>query len=365
MSHRKRGDGSTSSHPCASLSRRAILRSALGAACGAGWLSGSGWADDAAGATKIEQVTERGLQYLAREQRRQGYWEANGGQYRVAMTALAGVALLCEGSTINRGMYAEQVSRAVDYLLDQSLPSGLIGFQNDYHYTYGHGFSMLFLSQVFGEDDDQRRGAIQDVLDKAVKFSIQAQTSRGGWGYISAKDGNDFDEGSTCITQVQGLRACRNAGIVVPKEVIDRAKQYIKECTTPDGGVQYSIRGGGARPPITAAAVAAMYNAGDYEGSDHVKLMLDYCQKNVWPGGGINQAQMFGHWHYTHYYYSQVMYRRPDDWDKYFTEIGRELIATQQGDGSWGGSHVGPVYTSAINCTILQLDKGYLPVYQR
>ncbi|MEZ6064951.1 MAG: prenyltransferase/squalene oxidase repeat-containing protein [Planctomycetaceae bacterium] len=318
------------------------------------------------GDPKVAKVVERGLQYLAREQARVGYWEANGGQYRVAMTALSGVALLCEGSTTSSGQYADNVSRAVDYLLDQSQPSGLIGFQNDYHYTYGHGFSMLFLSQVFGEEEDiNRRNQIQEVLEKAVAFCIQAQTSRGGWGYISAKDGNDFDEGSTCITQVQGLRACRNAGIVVAGEVIDRAKEYIKQCTTPDGGVQYSIRGGGARPPITAAAVAAMYSAGDYDGSDHVKKLLEYCQQNVWPGGGINQAQMFGHWHYTHYYYAQVMYRRPQDWPKYFAEISRELIATQQGDGSWGGSHVGPVYTTAINTTILQLEKGYLPVYQR
>ena len=54
-----------------------------------------------------------------------------------------------------------------------------------------------------------------DIAVQPVEFSAAAQTSRGGWGYVSAKDGNDFDEGSTCVTQVQGLRACRNAGIPV------------------------------------------------------------------------------------------------------------------------------------------------------
>ena len=347
-------------------SRRAFLRSLAAAFAGSGLVAPLTTRAGIKRDPRVVAVADKGLQYLQREQRRQGYWEANGGQYRVAMTALSGVALSCEGSTTTRGRYAESISRAVDYLLDQSQPSGLIGFQHDYHYTYGHGFSMLFLSQVFGEEDDaDRRDRIKRALDKAVKFSIQAQTTRGGWGYVSAKDGNDFDEGSTCITQVQGLRACRNAGIVVPKEVIDAAKAYIKECTTPEGGVQYSIRGGGARPPITAAAVAAMYNAGDYEDSPDVKLMLEYCRANVWPGAGINQAHMFGHWHYTHYYYAQVMYRRPDDWPKYFADISRELVVTQQSDGSWGGGHVGPVYTTAINTTILQLDNGCLPIYQR
>ncbi|NOY29446.1 MAG: hypothetical protein GXP28_04485, partial [Planctomycetes bacterium] len=57
---------------------------------------------------------------------------------------------------------------------------------------------------------------------------------------MSAKDGNGFDEGSTTITQVQGLRSCRNAAIPVPKEIIDKAIGYIHKCTHTDGGVQYS-----------------------------------------------------------------------------------------------------------------------------
>ncbi len=315
---------------------------------------------------QIEEAVGRALDYLVREQRRQGYWEANGGQYRIAMTALAGMALLCEGSTTTEGKYAQNISRCVDYLLDQALPSGLIGYQNDYHYTYGHGFSMLLLSQLLGEEGDlQRRRRLQHVLAKAVEFSALAQTSRGGWGYVSAREMNDFDEGSTCITQVQGLRACRNAGIVVPREIIDRAKQYIHDCMAPDGGVQYSIRGGGSRPPITAAAVAAMYSAGEYDETDDVQRMLDYCAQNIWPGGGISQSQHFGHWHYAHFYFAQVMYRDEENWEQYFAEISTELLRSQLRDGSWNDGQVGPIYVTAINAMIMQFDKGYVPIFQR
>ena len=122
------------------------------------------------------------------------------------------------------GKYHDEVAQAVDFLVGQSRSNGLIGYKSDYRYTYGHGFSMLFLSQVYGEEEDaERRRKLKKVLKKAVEFSARAQTTRGGWGYVSAKDCSDFDEGSTCITQVQGLRACRNAGIPVPKEVIDKA----------------------------------------------------------------------------------------------------------------------------------------------
>ena len=145
------------------------------------------------------------------------------------------------------------------------------------------------------------------------------------WGYVSAKDGNDFDEGSTCITQVQGLRACRNAGIPVPKEIIERAKDYIEKCMTPDGGIQYSLKsGGGSRPPITAAALAAMNNAGEYE-SEMTMKMFKYCKDNVWPAGG-NSHSLHGHWHYTHLYYSQVMYRQgEDEYKKYYSDISEDI----------------------------------------
>ena len=70
----------------------------------------------------------------------------------------------------------------------------------------------------------------------------------------------------------KGLRGCRNAGIPVPKEIIDKAIKYIRKCTLPDGGVQYSSKGGGGRPAITAAAIACLFNAGDYDSEYVPKL---------------------------------------------------------------------------------------------
>jgi hypothetical protein len=314
---------------------------------------------------KVKAAVSKGLDYLAREQRRQGYWEANGGQYKVAMTALAANAMACEGSTTTRGKYAENISRAVDFLIETSNSStGLIGYSRDYHYMYGHGYSMLFLSEIYGEEEDaERRKELRRVLTKAVEFCGNAQTTAGGWGYVSAKDGNGFDEGSTCITQVQGLRACRNAGIPVSKEIIENAVKYIENCTTPEGGVQYSIRGGGARPAITAAAVACLFNSGEYD-NEYVKKLLSFCDTNVWPGHANNDY--LGHWHYTHFYYSQVMFRLGEDkWRKYFDDIGNDIVRKQSPSGAWKEGHVGPVYTTAINTTILQLDNGYLPIYSR
>ncbi len=225
---------------------------------------------------------------------------------------------------------------------------------------------MMFLSQVLGEEEDrERREELTRVLTNAVKFCAEAQTTSGGWGYVSAKDGSDFDEGSTTITQVQGLRACRNAGIPVPKEVIDKAIKYIQKCTGSDGGVQYSAKtGGGGRPPITAAAIACLFNAGDYD-SDYVPKIMKYADRHFQNVGSDND----GHWHYAHYYYAQVCYREGGKkWETYRDKIYARILGEKKSDGRfyyWDQGYVGAIYTTAINLTILQLEKAFLPLYQR
>jgi hypothetical protein len=313
---------------------------------------------------KIEGSIKRGLEWVAQTQSKLGHWTAQ--SYPTAMTALAGTALLCSGSTTTQGPYARQIRRAVDYLMGMARPNGLIGDPiRDNRYTYGHGFSMLFLSQVLGEEEDmQRREELLQLLQKAVEFSGRAQTKSGGWGYVSAADGNDFDEGSTTITQVQGLRGCRNAGIPVSAEVIDAAKKYIYQCKNTDGGISYSSRNrGSSRPAITAAALAALYNAGDYD-SEHVPDMLSYCKKNLFRI--TSGAQHFGHWHYTYLYYSQVVYREGgSEWDTFRDTLYNRIVAEQAADGAWKGDQIGEIYITSINLTILQLERGFLPIYQR
>ncbi|MCI0462106.1 MAG: terpene cyclase/mutase family protein, partial [Gemmataceae bacterium] len=300
-----------------------------------------------------------------------GFWDVSssesrtegGGNYRIPMTALAGIALLCEGSTTNQGKYKKTISQAVEYLLSQAKDNGLIGIPSDYRYTYGHGYSMLFLSQVLGEEEDMdRRKRLVEVLTKAVKFCGDAQTKKGGWGYVSARDGSDFDEGSTTVTQVQGLRGCRNAGIKTPKDIIDKAIAYIYSCQMPDGGVCYSFNSrGSSRPAISAAAIATMFGAGEYEG-ERVKKLISYCKTHLYSLGG---AHIYGHWHYTYYYYTQALYRLGGkDWEDYRDRLYKRLTSEQAGNGSWSG-YVGQIFCTSLNLTMLQLENAYLPIYQR
>jgi hypothetical protein len=330
---------------------------------------------------------QSGLTYLARVQERDGHWEANGGTYPTAITALAGMAFLMDGSTMREGKYADRVRKAVDWLMHRVRPNGLIGNPDNpaeaRSYMHGHGFAMLFLSQVYGEEDDvERRRKLEQLLLRAVEFTGKAQTGRGGWGYVSSADGGGFDEGSVTVTQVQALRAARNSGIAVPKEIIDKAYSYLKQCTTPRGGIIYSLAQGGPvagaeRPALTAAAVAAVFSMGQYD-SSYAKRWVRFCQTSI-PIENSGRDN-FGHWEYTHYYYAQVLYTLGDDryaklfgeegsggltWSKYRDVVFERILKQQTSEGSWREGYIGPAYTTACYLTILQLDRGILPVYQR
>lgn len=315
---------------------------------------------------ETDQAIRRGLEFLARTQSRDGAWREEGqmGRYPVSMTSLAALAFLANGNTATQGTYAQQVSRAADFVLKSAQPSGLICQPvEESKSMYGHGFAMLFLGQLLGmEDDAERQERIAVVLRKAVLLTGKAQSSLGGWYYTP--DANT-DEGSVTITQMQGLRSCRASGIAVPKKVIDQAMGYLDKSRLPDGGIAYRVgMTGGSRPPITAAAVACWYNAGLYDDPRAAKA-LEYCKERIPIGANAGRA-LWGHYFYSHLYMSQIMWLSGEqNWNWYFPKMRAQLITLQNEDGSWMGDGVGLTYGTAIASLVLQIPYKYLPILQR
>ncbi len=314
---------------------------------------------------RTEKAIRRGLEYLAGTQDRQGTWRNAGtyGSYPVAMTSLAALALLMSGSTLSEGPYAENIDRATSYLISASRGNGLIASPlEESRSMYGHGFSMLFLGQLYGmEPDAERQQRISRVLRDGVALTARSQSRDGGWLYTPDSQG---DEGSVTITQVQALRSCRNAGVAVPKKVIDDAMRYLDLSMRPDGGIAYRARQfGNSRPPITAAAVVCWYNAGLYDYPNATKA-LAYCKANI--GIGADRSGAAGHYYYAHLYYAQAMYLSGErDWNDYFPKMRDYLLGQQDADGSWQGDSVGKVYGTAVALIILQLPYNTLPIMQR
>ena len=312
---------------------------------------------------QTEAAIDRGLAYLARVQVRDGSWSNRGrsGAYPIAMTSLAGLALLMDGNTTTQGRYAPQIDRATRYLLRSATTTGLIARSSqEGRPMYGHGFAMLFLGQLYGMTEDSSRARdIHGVLARGVELTSKAQSKYGGW-YYSPTSRND--EGSVTVTQVQALRSCRNAGVAVPRAVITTAMGYLAQSQNSDGGIRYAVRQrrGSSRPAITAAAVCCWYNAGEYSNPRARKAMA-FCKPRIKP-----QSTEGGHDFYAHFYFAQALYISDDKyWDTYFPKRRDFLLGLQAPDGSWNGDRVGDIYGTAMALGILQLPYNQLPIMQQ
>lgn len=311
---------------------------------------------------RTKEAIDRGLAYLARTQNRQGYWVNSGvyGGYPVAMTGLAGLAMLMDGNTTTQGRYAQNVDRAARFLTSCGTTSGLIAQpEQEGRPMYGHGFAMLFLGQVVGMTESaQRAEEIQTLLGRAVQLTARAQSWAGGWMYTPDSGG---DEGSVTITQVQALRSCRNAGVAVPKEVIDQAMAYLIKSQNSDGGIRYRAgQPGESRPPITAAAVCCWYNAGEY-GNVNARRAMDFAKRML-----LRDVSPTGHDMYAQFYLAQALWAGKDPaWTEYYERQRDRLLASQRPDGSWVGDGVGDIYGTAIALVILQLPYNTVPIMQQ
>src|SRR5688572_8869010 len=301
-----------------------------------------------------QRAVELGLNYLVSKQQRDGSFGGYGTGGHAGITALAGLAFMSAGNLPGRGKYGENVQRCLDFVLASAQESGLISSDNSHGPMYGHGFATLFLGEVYGMTGDEN---VKEKLQRAVRLIQKTQNREGGWRYQPVPYDADI---SVTITQVMALRAARDAGIKVEKDVIDNAIKYVRACRNPDGGFSYMASqggGGGSGFPRSAAGVAALYYAGVFEGDD-LERGLKYV-KQFQPRPGTSQPNE-GHYFYGNYYAVQAMFLAGGDyWADWYPAIRDELIQRQTANGSWDADF-NQDYATSMALIILQMPNRYL-----
>jgi hypothetical protein len=308
---------------------------------------------------KEQAAVEKGLAALAKRQDKDGSF-GGGMSKQVAVTSLCAMAFMQNGNLPGRGKYGPNVEKAVNNIVNCTQESGLICGDQMNPPMYGHGFATLFLAEVYGMTGDER---VKEKLQKAVKLIQKSQNDQGGWRYQPAPVDADI---SVTICQVMALRAARDAGIKVEKEVIDKAISYVKKCQNGDGGFSYQANQGGGGMggsgfARSGAGLAALYYAGAYN-DESVKKGLGYLIKFV-PGKG-GRADMEGNYYYGNYYAVQAMFLAGGEhWKTWYPAIRNELVKKQNaGTGLWQGDNT-EEFASAMALLILQMPNRYLPVY--
>lgn len=311
-----------------------------------------------------EEAITRGLDYLVQQQQNDGSFGPGFGR-NAAVVGLAGIAMLASGSSPGRGPYGEAIDKCIDFLLAHTEPSGFITVDGvtSQGPMYGHGFATLFLAEAYGMAG---RDDLRDKLTAAVNLIVTTQNNEGGWRYQPRPMDADL---SVTICQIMALRAARNAGIHVPADTVERCTQYVYKSQNADGGFRYMLNQGGSQFPRSAAGVVALYSAGVYEGPE-IERGLAYLQRQA-PGarleGARNRlAQRTGHFYYGQYYAVQAMWQAGGDrWAAWYPAIRDSLLRSQQPEGSWTDSNIGPAYATAMACIVLQVPNDVLPIFQR
>jgi hypothetical protein len=333
-------------------------------------------------------AAERGLAWLAAQQTAAGSWtglvghkmnsdyvelpaglpveaQRRTGAGHLGVTAFCGMAFLAGGHLPDRGRYGDQVRATLDYVIGKGQESGLLSDAGTR--MYSHAFATLFLAEIYGMAET---GPGKLALERAVNLIVDSQNQQGGWRY------NPFDREvdlSVTVCQVQALRAARNIGIRVPVETIERAIDYVRRSRVDRGRYEglfyYKIHGRGAydKPneyAINAAALTALSSAGVHDDNltDPVLRFLD----DDYPSLVDYYSDHFYFW-YGNYYAAQAFYQHGGAvCRKFHTRLMADLLKSQLPDGRWR-NRVGPgdEWSTAIACILLQMQKQYLPIFQR
>ncbi len=304
-----------------------------------------------------DEAIQKGLAWLATQQNDDGSFGSGAYRGNIAVTSLAAIAFMANGSTPGRGPYGIQVEKALAYVLDNTSPSGFISVPNAATHgpMYSHGFGCLFLAEAYGMT---HRPEIREKLEKSVRLIVDTQNGEGGWRYQPVRNDADL---SVTICQINALRAARNAGIYVPKDTVEACIRYVKQAQNPDGGFKYMLQGGGSAFPRSAAGVVALQSAGMYEGEE-IEKAVAYLKQFV---PDVKFGPRYSHYFYGHYYAAQAFWiRGGEDWGQWYSAIRDELLNKQAAEGFWSDS-IGNEYGTAMALIVLQMPNNFLPIFQR
>jgi hypothetical protein len=332
---------------------------------------------------------KEGLKYLADMQDEKGFWgEENP---RVFTTSISASALMASGSLPDSGPYGKNLTRALDWVLKAQDPnSGYISGDTDGSRIHGHGAATTFLAEVYGHSGRDKE--VKKALDAAVQCLEKGQTKEGGWGYVPSELG--FDENSTTVCCLQGLRTAQNAGVKVSNTTIARAMGYFEKSacaqTFRDKEGQfrqgytfkYSLNSGESTSYALVAACCSCLNYlgvySKYGRWDQKKLgeildggmrwlryqWDDFSDRVKTGGGGLDTNNFL----YATFYATQATWQYSDVsyFRYYFPKIRDMLIEDRRNSGTkgWRGSY-GPAFGTAYSLLILQVPYQYLPSFQR
>jgi hypothetical protein len=338
-----------------------------------------------------ELALKRGLDWLARNQGPQGNWQSND----LGLVGLGAMAFLADGHLPGRGRYGDVVERALDYVIRNSKPSGLLNVADAQRDMYNHGLATFVLGQAHGMTPDPR---IARVLEQALRLIANTQARDGGWDYRARLQGYGHDL-SLVVMQAKALRSAVDSGLEVRGDVIQLAIQSVRnkyragngarsldDPRIKEGPGQFTYDGHNGTLAMAAAGVVCLQEFGQYDDwriPKNMAVISDAILRKDSKGKtklGV-AAQSSGRVAfdaYTLYYVGQSLYQvGGENWKDCYPVLRDHLVASQlrkpgkaAEDGAWRdtryvtGGRPGNLFGTSVACFILAMPNRYLPILQ-
>lgn len=337
-----------------------------------------------------EEALDHGLEWLARNQGPRGNWDSND----LGLVSMGVLAFLAAGHSPGKGKYGETIERALDYILENAKPSGLLNSADAQRDMYNHGLTTFVLGQAHGMTADPRIGK---TLDLALKLIYNTQCEDGGWDYRARRQSRGHDL-SLVVMQAKAIRSAADSGLAVPPGVVPLAIQSVREHYKASNGArglddprvksgsgQFTYDGNRGTTAMAAAGVVCLQEFGQYDDwriPKNMDVIAHEIQKlkNKMPRRRDGRPPFDA---YTLYYVAQALYQVGDRddiskpyWKNNYPIIRDYLVRCQQlspgqpnDHGYWTdirhvGGKPGRLYGTAVSCFVLAIPNRYLPILQ-
>jgi hypothetical protein len=330
------------------------------------------------GTTLTEAAVARSLRWFQRHQAEDGHWSlhafrtspqcncSHGGAIPddTAGTSLALLPYLGAGQSHLVGIYKDEVSKGLRWLIKQQKEDGDLRVNQGNSGMYAHGQATIVLCEAFAiTGDEELRGPAQ----KAVDFVVKSQYRDGGWRYTPSPD---TQAGDTSVVgwQLMALQSARAANLVVPDHTFSRASAYLDRVQH-RGGACYAYQAGlAATPSMTAEGLLCRLYLGWTKEKPGLGEGVTYLLKNHPP-----RASELGIYYW--YYASQTMHHYGgEEWEQWNQPMRTVLVEFQQKEGHAAGSWVpfgqhsdagGRLYQTSLSACTLEVYYRHLPIFRQ
>ncbi|NUQ64924.1 MAG: squalene--hopene cyclase [Pirellulales bacterium] len=329
------------------------------------------------GNATTDGAVQLGLEWLAKNQRRNGSWSlvgpystgaAEGNENESAATAMALLAFQGDGNTHRYGPFQKHVADGWQWLLKEQDGDGSFFHEGPYHHRfYTQGQCSIALCELYGMTRDP---ALKEPAERAIKYILASQSSEGGWRYAPQSDSDLSVTGWILMA----LQSARMAGLEVPDDNFRRVERFLDKMAL-DGGSRYPYRRGEeVKVSMTAEGLLCRQYLGWKQNDPRLIEGLEWITS---PENLVSFEK--GRDAYYWYYATQAAHHMEGEYWKRWNEVMRQVLPEQQiKKGKEGGSwdplkptrdqweaHGGRLYVTCLHIYMLEVYYRHLPLYSK